>query len=363
MKKKLYIHGSFMNDNYGDFLLYYIVKNICEKYSNHIDFFSSTVDSSYDQYCSVQRKSKFYSTFKSDLVLFAGGGYFGEPNKRKLYWNLRCLIKHLIPAYLISMRKIPYAIIGVETGPLSLKLSKRILKTVCNRAKVLCVRNVESKEFLESIGVGNKIEVNPDWLMGIDPSLLTNHKTDISRIFENVPKNYKTLFVHLTTKENEGKRNAIEDLKKYFNENSNIYLFIGCDQKRSTQELRSLELSNSFPKERCKVLKYNSPWELSSVLNHVDAVITDKLHVGIVATLFQKEVISVASHDKILKFYRYIDREKWTQSILDTKKGDTFNKLNHLTYKPIKVSNEFLSKAKKNEKLLREFLDLYGSDC
>ena len=173
-----------MNDNYGDFLLYYIAENICKKYSSHIESFSSTIDSSYDYYCSIRRKSKFYSIFKSNLVLFAGGGYFGEPNKRKLYWNLRCLIKHLIPAYLISMRKIPYAIIGVETGPLSLKLSRMLLKRICNHAKILCVRNVESKIFLENIGVKNKIEVYPDWIMGIDPSLLTHHEIDISQIFE-----------------------------------------------------------------------------------------------------------------------------------------------------------------------------------
>lgn len=362
MKKKLYIHGSFMNDNYGDFLLYYIAKHICDYYSDDIETFSSSVDSSYDHYCSIKRKSKFYSIFKSDLVLFAGGGYFGEPNKRKLYWNLRCLIKHLIPAYLISLRKTPYAIIGVETGPLSLRISKILLKKVCNHANVLSVRNIESKIFLESIGVKNKIEVCPDWIMGIEPTLLIDHETNTNQIFKDIPKNSKVLFIHLTTKENEGKSNVIEDLKKYFNENNHIYLLIGCDQKRSTQELRSSELASCFSKERCKFLKYNSPWELSSVLNRVDAVITDKLHVGIVATLFHKEVVSVASHDKTLKFYKYIGREEWTQPIAGIKRGETYLKLKHLNYKPIQLNKEFLLKARQNERLLCEFLELYESE-
>ncbi len=362
MKKKLYIHGSFMNDNYGDFLLYYIAENICKRYSDSIESFSSAVDPSYTDYCSVIRKPKHYSIFQSDLVLFAGGGYFGEPNKRKIYWNLRCLVKHLIPAYFICNRKIPYAIIGVETGPLSFKISKIILKKVCNHAKVLSVRNIESKQFLESIGVKNKIEVYPDWIMGIEPSLLINHETNVNQIFNDIPKKCKVLFVHLTTRMNEGKNNVIEDLKEYFQQENDVYLLFGCDQKTNTQYLRASELANDFPKDRCKVLAYNSPWELSSVLNRVDAVLTDKLHVGIVATLFQKEVVSVASHKKTLKFYRYIDREEWTQYILDVKRGDTLKKLNRLTYKPIKVNNEFLLKAQYNEKLLCEFLNSYGSE-
>lgn len=353
MKKNIYIHGSFMTDNYGDFLLFYVAKKICDKYSNKANIYSSDVDTSYDRYCKLERKSKLYSIFKSNIVIFAGGGYFGEPDKRKIYWNIRCIWKHLLPAYIISKRKIPYAIIGVETGPLSCKLSRFLLKKVCNNATIISVRNEESKEFLNTLGIKRNVEMNPDWIMGINKDLLLE-KTEKENL--NIDKKYKKIFLHLTTHNNNGKENVIRDLIKYQKENKNIFYIIGCDQKRETQEKRSVELLQRLEKDRCILKKYEGPWKLSYLLNYSDAVITDKLHVGIVATKLNKEVISVASHTKSIKFYRLIGRDEWSTHITKVKLGETYEKLNKLTFNGVENNNEFFEKAKENERLLNKFL-------
>lgn len=356
-KKKLYIHGSFMNDNYGDFLLYYVVDRICKYYDKDLDYFSADIDKTYDNYCKINRKSKIYGIIKSDLVVFAGGGYFGEPDKRKLYWNLRCLVKHLIPAYIISKRKIPYVIIGVETGPLSLKINKILLKTICNNAKTLSVRNEESKKFLEKIGIKNNILVNPDWIMGVNGKDLLKQSQRAEEILEKINKENKKIFVHLTTRNSQGMENVINDLETFMENRKNIYYIIGCDQKREIQEERAIELSKKFPKDKCKVLFYEGPWILSSILNKVDAVITDKLHVGIVATKFKKEVISVASHNKSVKFYGLIGRSNWTNHLNNIKPKETLKKLEKLTFKNIEINEEIFIKAKNNEEILKGFLE------
>lgn len=355
--KKIYIHGSFMNDNYGDFLLFYMANNICQDFKQEkISVISSNIDPSYKKYCNFTELPKTKALFDVDMALFAGGGYFGEPNKHKIYWNIRCLFKHLFPAYIINKRKIPYAIIGVETGPLSFFLNRLLLKKICNNAFVISVRNEESKKFLEKIGVTKEVLVNPDWVINIDPDILLKEKDSAKNLFKKIPSNYKKIFVHLTTKNNYGKENAINDLKKYI-ENNEVFYIIGCDQNRKKINKRCKQLLSQFPKNKSMLLNYINPWLLSSVISNCDAVITDKLHIGIVSTKLNKEVISIASHKKAIRFYTLIKRENWSIYIKEVKPGDTLKMLNKLTFCDINISNNVFEKAKNNEVLLRSFLE------
>lgn len=355
--KKMYIHGSFMNDNYGDFLLFYMANNICQEYQKYgLHPFSADVDSSYKDYCNFNELSKVKAIFSADMALFAGGGYFGEPNKRKVYWNVRCLLKHLIPAFIISKRKIPYAIIGVETGPLSFFINRLLLKTVCNNAYVVSVRNEESKSFLKEIGVNREVLVNPDWIMNINPNNLITKKENAKDILKNIPTNYKKIFVHLTTQNNYGKENVISDLKKYI-EDKEVFYIVGYDQSRKKIKERCKQLLLQFPKEKSMLFEYSSPWLLSSIISCCDAVITDKLHVGIVATKLNKEVISVASHMKTIRFYKLIKREAWSIYIKEVKQGDILKMLNKLNFCDISISKNVFKEAENNDILLRDFIE------
>lgn len=354
--KKLYIHGSFMNDNYGDFLLYYVIQNIIEKYEDKYEWFSADVDLSYDKYCKVNRMEKKDAINSADLAIFAGGGYFGEPKNKKIIWNIRCLLKHLIPAYVIYKRNIPYIIVGVEAGPITFKINKFLIKKIFNGAEAISVRNEESKKFLQDINVKNNIDVNPDWIMGINEEDFPIQKINVSNII-NKDKNQKVIFIHLTTKNNNnGMKNIVKDLKKYQEKNNNIIYIIGCDQNRKTQKERANLLFKTLDNNKNKILYYQGPWVLSKVLKEVNAVITDKLHVGIVATKYQKEVISVASHPKSVKFYNLIGRNEWSKLLKNIKVNETYQKLNKLQFNSIEVDKKIFEKAKNNKKMVENFL-------
>lgn len=362
--KKVYLHGSFMNDNYGDFLLYYIINNICKKYSDSYTFFSSSVDKTYDNYCKINRKSKIEAIFKSNYVIFAGGGYFGEPDYRKMYWNIRCFFIHLLPAYIISLRKIPYIILGVEAGPMKFWINRFMLKRIITKAEVVSVRNEESLNFLKNIGVQRKILNIPDWVMGIDKNILIDKNNNyISNIIKNIKNNYTIIIlVHLTSRNSEGMDYVIQDLVKYINENKNVFYIIGCDQDRDIQKKRAEELSTKFPSNRSLVINYLGPWVLSSLINSVDAVITDKLHVGIVAIKMDKEVISVANNNKSVKFHTSIGRSYYTKHLNMINKGETYEKLKSLSFKNICINKKIFIEAEKNEKLLIDFLNYHSRE-
>ncbi len=358
----IYIHGSFMNDNYGDFLLYYVAKNTVEDVARKNDkVYSSDVDKSYDKYTSVRRRSKFSAIFESDAVVFAGGGYFGEPNKHKIYWNIRCLWKHLLPAFLIALRRTPFVVVGVEVGPLSFRLSRCLMKYIATHAEVISVRNEESKVFLRDIGVKRDIGLNPDWIMGVKKSDLLKKLNKkqlqvINDINSNMKRGDKTIAVHLTgNPDGSSMSKMVDDLRKYGKSEKVTYVIV-CDQARKKQAERAAILQSKLSGCKSSVVLYDGPWLLTAILDTVDVVMTDKLHVGIVATLFGKEVISVALHPKTGKFYRLIGRESWTLPIEKVKSGDVLKRLKGLSFKNNKIDNKIVTKARQNQIIVKNFI-------
>ena len=254
-------------------------------------------------------------------------------------------------------KKIPYIVVGVEVGPISSLINRLLLKKIFNGAKVISVRNEESKLFLEKIKVKNKIEVNPDWIIGIDENDLIKDDINVSDLFNNY-KNKKNIFVHLTSDINSlGVMNVINDLKKYQSINKNIRYIFGCDQNSIYQNEKVKCIFDMFNYNDNILLKYKGPWYLTKILKNIDAVITDKLHVGIVATKFKKEVICVAKDPKSIRFYNLIGRSEYANLLSNVKENETFNKLNKINYKDISINDKIILKSKNNQSIVDEFLN------
>lgn len=364
MKKNVYVHGSFMNDNYGDFLLYKVVMDEMEKYSKELNIYSSDVSESYDKFHSVKREKKAKAIMSADMGICTGGGYFGEPDERKLYWSIRFIIKHGIPLATLRIRKIPYAIIGVGVGPLTFFVPRMLVKYIFNGASAISVRDNESVQYLKKIGVKKEINMNPDWVMSMNQGDLARSKNEAKEILEKLGMNKenKNIFVHLTSKNyNDGKGMSlvINELIQFAEKNENINFIVGCDQVRESQEKRAQEIVSKLPCGRAKVLKYPGPWILSSILNEVDAVITDKLHVGIVATRLYKNVISVAYHSKALRFYSQIGRKRNSVHLNNVTTEEVALLLNHILDQNTDTIDPIIQKAKNNKKLLNDFINQY----
>lgn len=350
--KNLYIHGHFMSDNYGDFLIYYETEKIVKKYK--YNYYSTNIDFSYDDYCKVIRVSVKYALKNSDLAIFTGGGYFAEPDSNKIKWNIKCLIKHIVPAYILYKRKIPYVIVGVEVGPVSLFINRILLKKIFNGATKVSVRNQESKNYLLKLKVKNDIEVVPDLIMGMT---MDEKKLKGINISDNLYKSGENIFVHLTSDiELISVKNVIEDLKKYQAKHNNVHYIFGCDQEKSTQKEKVEKIFNNFDNGKNKILYYTNPWYLTKVLENMDAVITDKLHVGIVATKYKKEVICIAKDPKSIRFYNMIGRSEWAMLLKNVKENDILYKLEKLKFKNIDIDNKLYKQANLNKKIIEDFL-------
>lgn len=353
--KRIYIHGSFMNDNFGDFLLCAkIVSCIREKHKN-VRIHSANISPFYNDFMKIDSYNLKTALKNADLAVCGGGGYFGEPNHHKIYWNIRMLIKHAKPITTLLKNKVPVCIAGVGVGPLSFKISQKIVKRIFEHADLVAVRDKESKAYLEQYGVKRDILVYPDWIMSCDKEDLIKERKNYSLdIYSD------KILIHLASK-NTGANSPINiilnDIERLIMEDKEKFLII-TDQKDNGQIERGREIFKRFSKYGVKLYQYHDPYELCMIIDNAKAVITDKLHVGIVATRLGVPAFSVAYHNKIVRFYRQVGRENYSIPIDSVKSGIVYRWINHSMQEKIEIDT-VIREAKGNERLVNSFLDKY----
>lgn len=349
--KNLYIHGSFMNDNYGDFLLFNSVFNVCKKYDKDYNIYASDVSDFYEKFLDFKKMPRKKAINNADVVVLAGGGYFGEPPKIKFLWNIRFWCIHAWPIYRAIKKKLPVCIVGVGVGPLSFGFSRKITKKIFDKAEVVCVRDQESKEFLTKCGVRNTIFCYPDWILGSSREDLLMDEFYAEGDIED------KIVIHLTTKCNSAEcqmYKVISDIRKICHD-YNKQVVIITDQGRETQKVRAEKVKSVLGEDSIPIYYYKNPYELTYIIHKAKLVITDKLHVGIVATRFCIPVISVAAHTKTLRFYKQIGREYASILLKDVNDGTVYNIYKQVINEEVKI-DEFVKEADNNRKELEDFL-------
>ncbi|MBI5754896.1 polysaccharide pyruvyl transferase family protein [Candidatus Peregrinibacteria bacterium] len=96
---------------------------------------------------------KFYR--QSGCVLFGGGTLFTDENPKTIWISGI----QILPAVLMRKKIICF---GQGVGPIRGTVSKRFVKWLFNRFSSILVRDEESRQNLESIGVTKKIQIVPD---------------------------------------------------------------------------------------------------------------------------------------------------------------------------------------------------------
>ncbi|ACK67831.1 conserved hypothetical protein [Rippkaea orientalis PCC 8801] len=318
------LHGAYFGDNFGDLLLLEIFKNwVTENNDCEVVLPMTGVvqklpkENLRKHFPHIAMGLKSFQEWQS--VVYFGGGYFGEPDwargqKFKLHWwNRRFIKTHILPAELSIWKDIPYGIFGVEVGPISNILLRTELKRILNRAKFLSVRNVESKQYIENdLGINRDIVVAPD-------AALTINKEDIPyQSIEDIDQFLKPYrdnillgihapgnFLGNTAQSQRMREGLITVLKSYSDVMPVVFSDNTLNRSVTCEELANL-IKSTTGKE-CLSLPFQGIWETVALISRLSALLTTKLHVGIVAYALQVYCESFATHQKTPKFYRVID--------------------------------------------------------
>lgn len=312
MKKKIIsLHGSYFGNNYGDILLVNMfaqwIKEIYPESTINLPFAnrSKTLDL-------PEGTKGIRNLIRSRCLVFCGGGYFGEQPRNKKRWARRNFVRHGIIGILAILFRIPYAIIGVEFGPISVGWFRRICLIIARNAKCLVVRNAESKEYLERFGIKN-VKLSADAVLSLSEEVPVDESRQSSEILLHIPgiRSNKSQIEELVSQLanyiiSNGRKFSIGLINDGFSD-----IYNSNDYKPVLDILKSYGILY-------KIYPYKGFKCLIRTINASSFVITTKLHVGITAAALNVRPLSIWLHPKTNRLHSQIDNSDYCISIQDT---------------------------------------------
>ncbi|MCA9136335.1 MAG: polysaccharide pyruvyl transferase family protein [Planctomycetales bacterium] len=316
------IHGAYYNNNFGDLLLVKIFERWI-KASGVDDIVYPLVPECDKQQFNIEFPDAKHGMTGSNCwkgLFYVGGGYFGEPqsNRGKWFrgdWNKRFLDVHLPPGEACVRNSVPYSILAVEAGPLSGLRVKRKVKWLCENAMEVAVRNVESQVFLtKKLNVAANVEIVPDAALTISlqdlPAKIQEQSAQRMLPYQNRVRlgiHHPSGFVG----SNERRERMREGLISCLRANPDVLPIVfddsGDSVSKSAKELS--EVIRNATNRECLLIPFQGIWQTVALIGGLSAVLTTKLHVGIVSYAMGVYCESFASHQKTPRFYKLIQRE------------------------------------------------------
>lgn len=345
------LHGTYFGNNYGDILLIAIfAKWIKDAVPNAI--INLPLADKSKTYELPEGTTGIMNLIKSKCLVFCGGGYFGEQPQNKKKWARQNFRRHLIVGLLAIIFRVPYAIIGVEFGPLSINWFRKITIYIAKRAKVVVVRNDESLEFLRERGVKHVILAadavltlaDESGLKHLDNNKILLHLQGIIKMPQKYADFVKILIDVLKNKSIKRKLCFISDNYgvDYSDENY-LKIFKILDE-------------SEIPYEICPYQGYKNMIEL---IKDTPYIVTTKLHVGITAAALGVRPFSVWVHPKTKRFHKQIQNIDYCISMSEVNEQHTKLLFNYFECNDYSLPEEIKQKASLNRIELVHFLSKF----
>lgn len=301
-RKKIFIHGYYDVENFGDRLLAELIKKRLSELLPGADTLIPV----------EKRKTRLAWAarfMRCDYTVWGGGGYLSDSGIRG--WGNKPLFKYLLPYWALALARKRYSILCPGVGPVVTKLGALQIKRVVEGAEYAYVRDDESAEILRGIGVKREVRVASDFVTTLKlADIPADDVTTADKLLGGC-LNEKTLGIHLESLYRVSEKiffDIIEAVIRGVAGTGVVLVFI-VDHDATMQAVYS-QVADRFRDGDVKIvcLPKLSVWETVAVLGKITAVITSKLHVGITAWTLGAEVYSLWTHVKTERFYRQVGR-------------------------------------------------------
>lgn len=347
------IHGSYYNHNYGDFLLLQIfadwIKEVCSDVQ--INYLHADREMMEEL---PEGTSGFKGLLHSKAMIYCGGGYFGEPSKNVKQWSIRNFRRHLLGGLIAVLFRIPVALIGVEFGPLSVGWYRRLSLFIARHAKIVVVRNRESKAFLDSYKIKNVIFL-PDPIFALSDRyspLTHDQRTDKVALHVHAialePDRYKFLVEALIS--------AIKTLGR-----KTEIVFLEDDYLSRYQQKKAKTIFRLLEDEGIgySIFKYNGSDSIIQQINEVSYVITSKLHVGITAAALNVKVLSLWNEPKTPRHHAVMNNSHNCMPISQVDSSIREKFISFMQTDEYTLPSEIKENARLNKKYTQDFIKNY----
>lgn len=389
------IIGAYNHPNFGDQYLFNILYEWVREYDRSICMTIPWADRRRIQWPKEQIKvgGGWRSLLSSDLIIFAGGGYLGEPGRgipyemtkhehlsrleRKLVFrhlptflggeffrdnrHLRRktlhFTKYSMIARIAKTLRIPYTILGVGLGPVSTSVGRNAIRYLLKGARRVCLRDKESVSYAREICPDVEIFESADMVL-----------SKCEKTKSNYPRELKNVGIHLGTRVEQLVSMSLlaKEIEKLIMEEGVCVKFITDSpplMNIATDPAMNPARINNLLDHNLEIVQYQGVDEFLNTLKQFDVLVTTKLHSGIAAYTLGVFSISIAAHIKTVRFYRQADLEDYCLQLSEDGIKEGFTLLRAILKEPENAHkllerkrDEIKAKAMLNKNILISFL-------
>lgn len=336
--------GYYSQNNYGDDLLGYLFYNRLNSLPNA----KAVLFEPSNQLKMIVGKQEVYyganQLSECSHVVFGGGGVLGELNPRRFGW--RIFVPYLKKIRILRKLGIPYYFVCVGVGPIYSKIGRLMIKYMVKYSALTIVRDEESFNQLMSLGLKKNIVEAVDYALGFKEKLIPEASKGSTRhYFEGsagpiLGVNLCEFNCHVDTcglAVDEEIINILKEKRKsgYFKD-----IIVIVSMLNGPESIGAIKLLSAFPD--AKLYVHKDIFETSAIINELDYLITQKLHVSIVGYCMSIPTVCIGYHPKIKRFYDYVSASSYYISM--TSGTDIENKID-LLFKSEKEIHPFVNKT------------------
>ncbi|RII35014.1 hypothetical protein D2A34_07345 [Clostridium chromiireducens] len=378
MKKRFLIYGWFGYENLGDELILKSIIEIIrkndpnniinvmggkptniEKYHEGLNTVSTTIDLRFKSILRIFKYNPFKvikNLFSNDYIIIGSGGALSDWNPDStitLFFMINFFKKFL---------KKTVIMLGAGAGPIIAEESKLKFKKVLEQVDCICLRDKQSYELLEEIGLNN-IHLTNDVVYDLKDSFF--RESEIENRKDKIAIVIAPLLLNSYDKRMEYKKEMIKYIKGLKKYNFDIKLI-------PFQYEYDINFLKEIQKESGIVIYEdgnNNMWRILDEMKKYDLVVGMRFHSVVTSILLNVPVLPIVYHSKVDSCVKDFglesvaqsigDGENWINSNINSGKMiiDTVNLLNNKELEKRRLKNILNNKFEnKNLDIMQEFI-------
>ncbi|WP_227394324.1 polysaccharide pyruvyl transferase family protein [Jeotgalibacillus aurantiacus] len=251
-------------------------------------------------------RSHIHTIRKLDLLIIGGGGLLMDLYKRDAP-------VYSVPAFLAKRFGCKTVIWGVGAGPITTPLGTMLIKQMATSADIISVRDQESKELLERIGVTNPIQLATDPAFGLTWNRARVKTDQLRKIGVTAVPYYSKQYwpVHNEEKYQAYITGFARNLDRIIEEQQAEITFFATKYPQDVEVVNDIQKKMLHGNATSLVEKNMKPQDIMAFSAKQDLIIGTRLHSLILAVRTGTPVIGVGYHRKVGAFTSSINQESF----------------------------------------------------
>lgn len=303
------LHLSYFTDNFGDLLLFEVYARWIREALPGAVIVAPSAPPEVAPWLAADAFG-WRAAAGAGAFVYGGGGYFGPARTGTSAWQWRSARRH-VPTFALgrALRR-PWTINGVSVGPIGNPVFRRAAIALFRDARHATVRDQESLDQLLEWGIPpGQVRATADAVLGLDPSDIPAEARAEAAADLGDGRGLRRIGIHLPARAPDRAEQVLAMCASLLAADPAVRLVVLRDTHVGSAGPPSGSLGAAvlerFP-GRASFTAYRSPWQFTGLVAALDGVVTNQLHVGIVALACGRPVLSLAAHPKTVRLYRQL---------------------------------------------------------